>query len=185
MLFKQQEHYSWLQSKKLIYKRRLFKSLLFRAHHIKHWWIYLFIYKTFLWQTYFDLLLSFYHFRFMGKPMPPEAMQKFLKGRVINGYKKLEEVIKRNGGDYILGSQITLADFYATVWCILPVDLGVLTLENNPTLSKWFEKVQEVKEIKNIRNKYQAMIKKIMFFLTWIMPIIKCCTCQCCCPKKK
>ena len=121
----------------------------------------------------------------MGKPMPPEAAQKMLKGKVLSAYKKLEELIKKNGGDYILGSQITLADFYMTVWVILPIDLGIITLESNPTLAEWFDRVNGVKEIANIRKKYQALIKKIIFLMTWVMPIMNCCMCKCCCPKKK
>jgi glutathione S-transferase len=117
--------------------------------------------------------------------MPTETVQKMLKGGVVNGYKKIEEMIKRNGGDYLLGSQITLADFYLTVWVIPLVDLGVMTLDSNPELSNWFERVQQFKEIKDVRNKFQGMVKKIKFFLTWIMPIVNCCTCKCCCPKKK
>ena len=122
---------------------------------------------------------------FFGAERQSKEINEALIGSVHVGYRKLEKLIERNGGDYILGSQLTLADFYTTVWCILPVDTGILTLDDHPTLSKWFDNMMEISEVATVRAKYKKMIKMGLFMVKWILPVIKCCTCQCCCPKKK
>ena len=80
---------------------------------------------------------------------------------------------------------ITIADFYSVVWIFLPIETKILTLEDHPTLNKWLNKVMEVKEIAAARAKYRKMLNMGLFMMKWIMPVMKCCTCQCCCPKKK
>lgn len=129
-------------------------------------------------------IVTFY-FSFFGAPKPSADVRDRLIATAKAGYKKIEQVIERNGGDYILGSQLTICDFYMTVWCILLLETGSLTLDDNPTLSAWYDRMMEIPQPKKARNGYRKMFKMGKFMMTYIMPVMKCCTCQCCCPKKK
>ena len=121
----------------------------------------------------------------MGVPKPNPAGEAMIVGSTKRGYSKLESMMKKNGGDYMLGNELTIVDFYAMVFVILPNESGAVTLESHHGLNEWYERMKQIKEAEKYRKKFVQTLKLGMFFVKWIVPVLNCVTCKCCCPKKK
>ena len=93
-------------------------------------------------------------------------------------YKRLENRLLKSGG-YIAGDAPTLADFYALVWVVSPVESNLLPLDEHPVLLKWYQKMQEVKACAFYKNKWRKTFKKALFLVKYMVPLLKCMTCAC------
>ena len=124
-------------------------------------------------------------YRFFAAPKPNPPAEKMIIGATKRGYSKLESLMKRNGGDYMMGNELTLIDFYAMVFVILPHESGAVTLDGHADLNEWYERMKQIPEAEKHRSKFVKTLKLGMFFVKWILPVLNCATCKCCCPKKK
>ena len=79
---------------------------------------------------------------FLGYPRPTEEeWQKYLK-LAFEAYDLLEELLKRNEGDYLLGNDVTLADFYFFIFTMMIVTTTKANLDNHPEIQNWYAKIQ-------------------------------------------
>ena len=102
----------------------------------------------------------------------------------MEAFKKVENRIKMKG-DYLAGDTPNLADFYALIWVLFPVEGGLVTLEGHPTLRQWYGRMTEIKACASYRAKWVKTLKQALFLVKYVLPIMKCMMCSCCFSKKK
>ena len=120
----------------------------------------------------------------MGFPPPTEEEETFYKDRLKEAFKKVEMRLK-DKGDYLSGDTPNLADFYALIWVMFPVESNLLTLEGHHTLRQWYDRMLENKVCASYRRKWIKTFKQGLFLVKYVLPVIKCMTCACCFSKKK
>ena len=133
----------------------------------------------------YNICIIKYVYSFFGAERQSQEFNNQLISAAHAGYSKMDAKLQKHGGDYILGDQITICDFYMSVWIILLVETRTTNIDQHATLSAWFDRMWQIPQVNKARTKYRKMFKMGLFMVTWILPIMKCCTCQCCCSKKK
>ncbi|NWS67913.1 GSTT1 transferase, partial [Crotophaga sulcirostris] len=78
---------------------------------------------------------------FTGQPLPSEKLQEVMEG-LSTSLKQFEERFLQDK-DFIIGSEISLADLVAIVELMQPVGVGCDIFEDRPRLMEWRRRVEE------------------------------------------
>ena len=115
---------------------------------------------------------------FLGYPDPTnEEREKYFQ-LAFKGYDLLEKLLKRNEGDYLLGNDVTLADFYFFIFTMMIVTTTDANLNNYPGVQDWYSKIEAIPAVARVLRRRARMYRLAMFLVKWILPLT--CRCKCC-----
>ena len=69
-------------------------------------------------------------------------------------------MLSKSGGDYMLGDQLTIVDFYVMAFVIVPQELGIVTIEKYNKLQQWYKRIGKIETAKKAINCFNKKIAK-------------------------
>jgi glutathione S-transferase len=95
--------------------------------------------------------LTFLRSRLHHPTKNDDALARY-QAQTLRCYDVLEEQLKKTGGASILPGGYCAVDFHFQPWIYLYHFAG-LTLEKHPLITKWFEALNDVKQVKDAYQK--------------------------------
>ena len=78
---------------------------------------------------------------FQGKDAPTEERKAELQKAVDDNFKQLDDILKRNGGDYVNGEHLTLADFSIFVSTLYVVAMAGGRYDTHSRVAEWWDRI--------------------------------------------
>ena len=93
---------------------------------------------------------------FLGWPLPTAEQHEKYKEDAAKSYESLKFVLDLNGGPYLAGEHLTLADFthyFTTIGAIYLAE--DTTIEKYPEVHAWFKRIEEIDSVAEIMKEYK------------------------------
>ena len=93
---------------------------------------------------------------YLGWPLPTSEQIEKYRQDASKSFESLKFVLDLNGGPYLAGENLTLADFTHYFTTIGAVYLAEdTTIQNHPEVYQWFKKVEESESVSDIVKAYK------------------------------
>mmetsp|Transcript_27479 Transcript_27479/g.24357 ORF Transcript_27479/g.24357 Transcript_27479/m.24357 type:complete len:247 (+) Transcript_27479:23-763(+) len=116
---------------------------------------------------------------FFGYIYPTAEKVASLKKPLMGMYQRLDEKLAKKETKYFVDDyNPTLADFYLFTMIYTVNDKGLADLEEFPMLKTWFERMENIEALDNIRNRARRFMKFAYIYGAYIAPIIRCLKCK-------
>ena len=96
----------------------------------------------------------------------------------FSGYDILEKLISKSSGEYLLGDEPTLADFYFFIFTMMIVTTTNAHLNDHPKALEWYQKIEMIPAVARVLRRRARLYRLAMFYVNWILPLT--CRSKCC-----
>ncbi|CAI2377628.1 unnamed protein product [Moneuplotes crassus] len=129
-----------------------------------------------------NVAFNCFYAKVLGKKLGTVEEQKQYKKDLYKVYDRLEETLgKRRTKFFNSDEHPALQDYLFYNLIRVVFDINMVTLENHPMIRQWMEACGKVPSIATINVRLDKEMKKIRFLIKWVLPIMRCITCKCCC----
>ncbi|CAI2376031.1 unnamed protein product [Moneuplotes crassus] len=129
-----------------------------------------------------DVAFKCFFAKALGQKLPPPNEKKKYLDVLYRVYDGLEATLKQRRTQFFNSDDHPgLQDYQCYNLFRQVIDIGLAKLDKHPLLQQWVTACGKVPSIAAVNVKLNKEMKKVKFLMKWVLPIMRCLTCKCCC----